>query len=332
MISFSPIVTCFAFFASLTAATCECGFSINSTDSPLHQIFTEFIETDFTDGTLGGWVPQTYSVSKDVSRGPYGKIASVKMAIPTKEGLELWVEGLSKDSGGSILMAEISTHRSDMIYGSFRVKAKMTDVPGTCAGFFWYSNDTQEIDMEFLSKQYANFGIVNLVNQSPKSQAAGFNAASTPGFKVQHLPFRPDSDFHEYRFDWMPGSITYYADGIPLQVFTQDLPGSPGHVILNHWSNGDPGWSGGPPTQDTAVTIEYARLYFNSSDAREKERFIRACPFGDSGKVCDIGGHVALMPPVSTTANSWEVPGKVGPPAEKRRNEVIGAIVAVLTY
>lgn len=168
--------------------------------------------------------------------------------------------------------------------------------------------------MEFLSKQYENSGIVNLVNQSPDSQAAGFNAAYTPGYDVQKLPFRPDGDFHEYRFDWIPGSISYYADDVLLRVFTHDIPNSPGHMVLNHWSNGDIGWSAGPPVQDTAITIQYTHLYFNSSEPRELKRFNTACPNYDAAKICKIqDSNVALMPPVSTTGNSfvapWDGPG-----------------------
>lgn len=168
--------------------------------------------------------------------------------------------------------------------------------------------------MEFLSKQYSDSpgGIVNLVNQSPDSQAAGYNAAYTPGYDVQHLPFRPDADFHEYRFDWIPGSVSYYADDVLLKVFTHDIPNSPGHMVINHWSNGDAGWSAGPPIQDTAITIQYTHLYFNSSEPRESQRFRRACPEADNAKVCTIDTAIALMPPIATTGNSF-VPAYDGP-------------------
>ncbi|TLD29644.1 glycoside hydrolase family protein [Venturia nashicola] len=305
------ILSSFALFSTLTAATCDCGFSVNATDSPAHQIFTEFIETDFTQGILGGWIPQNYLLPRELARGPYGKNASSENVVPSKQGLQLWVKRLS---GDFIPMAEIATQRTDMLYGSFRIKAKLTGVNGTCAGLFWFHNDTVEIDMEFLSKDYENGGRVNLVNQSPASEAAGFNAAHTPGFAAQRLPFRPDGDFHEYRFDWIPGSISFYADGILLKVLTQDIPSTPGHMLLNHWSNGNLYWSAGPPVEDTAITIQYTHLYFNSSDPRELKRFNSACPKYDAAKVCKIqDSNVALKPPVSTTGNSfvppWDGPG-----------------------
>jgi hypothetical protein len=135
MISFFRTVS-LALLATLVAATCECGFSVNSTDAPQHQVFTEFVETDFTQSILGGWIPQSYSVPRAMARGPYGKIASIKNVVPSKQGLQLWVK---RAAGDSIPMAEVSTQRLDILYGSFRVKAKMTGVNGTCGAFFWVS-------------------------------------------------------------------------------------------------------------------------------------------------------------------------------------------------
>jgi beta-glucanase (GH16 family) len=123
----------------------------------------------------------------------------------------------------------------------------------SCANNFEYHNNTQEIDMEFLSKQFneSDGSIINLVIQSPESQAAGFNAIFTPGFASPHLPFRSDQGFHDYRFDWTPTQVAFYADNRLLHVMTENIPDSGGHMVFNHWSNGDAGWSAGPPVEDT---------------------------------------------------------------------------------
>jgi len=39
----------------------------------------------------------------------------------------------------------------------------------------------------------------------------------------------------------------------------------PGHTVMNHWSNGNTGWSGGPPTEDAVASIMYVKMYFNRS-------------------------------------------------------------------
>ena len=141
-----------------------------------------------------------------------------------------------------------------------------------------YFNDSQEIDMEFLSSQYnSKSGPVNLVLQSPESARNGFNAVNTGTFLVHQLPFPPDDGFHEYRFDWLRDSVSFYADGVLLTTMTQAVPNSSGHLTLSHWSNGDPGWSGGPPAQDAIMTVAYIKAYFNSSSVTREQDWSAQC-------------------------------------------------------
>src|SRR4051812_17527117 len=103
--------------------------------------------------------------------------------------------------------------------------------------------------MEFLSRQFnGSQGAVNLVLQSPQSVNAGFDASGTSGFEVKHLPFNPDGMFHEYRFDWTSERVAFYVDGTFLHEITDNIPQEGGGIFFNHWSNGDPSWSAGPPT------------------------------------------------------------------------------------
>lgn len=144
--------------------------------------------------------------------------------------------------------------------------------------------------MEFLSHQFnESQGAVNLVLQSPQSLANGYDAANTSGFEVQHLPFRPDAKFHEYRFDWTKDRVSFYVDGEFLYDMTDNIPTESGGIFFNHWSNGDPTWSAGPPTQDTVMTISYAKFYFNSTDTeRSQNAYKERCPTYDPKKVCAI--------------------------------------------
>ncbi|KAK3944591.1 concanavalin A-like lectin/glucanase domain-containing protein [Diplogelasinospora grovesii] len=190
-------------------------------------------------------------------------------------------------------VAEIDTQRQDVFYGTFRASMKMTGNPGTCAAFFWYFNDTQEIDMEFLSKDFNpsnNSYPVNLVLQSRQAAEAGYNAASTGNFIKAFLPFDPTTDFHEYRIDYIPGRVYFYADGEVLAEMTGSaVPTSPGHLILQHWSNGNPLWSGGPPPNDSALTVEYVKAYFNSSLLQRHADWAARCTNATApGAICEI--------------------------------------------
>ena len=280
--------------ASQALAGCPCAYyTLNAT--PNHATFTETLETDFTQpnptltwtSTPGlAWQAQAYNVTPAAARGPYGKTAQVRNVLlnPQSQGLDLWVR--SQVLEGLVPIAEVVTARTDILYGSFRAGVKTTGSNGTCGALFFYHDDSQEIDMEVLSRQRAlGNNTLNLVLQSPASSSAGFNAAGTPGFTPYALAFDPAAAFHEYRFDWLAGRVDMYVDGAWLHSFHDGVPDSPGAVHLIHWSNGDPGWSGGPPAQDAVLTVSYVRAYFNASGGAS------SCLGEDGGaasEVCEI--------------------------------------------
>jgi len=157
--------------------------------------------------------------------------------------------------------------------------------------------------MEFLSRQFnQSQGAVNLVLQTPESVVHGYDASGTSDFKVQPLPFRPDTMFHEYRFDWTPERVAFYVDGSFLYEMTRNIPTEGGSIFLNHWSNGDPAWSAGPPDQDTVMTISYIKAYFNSTDTtRSQHDYQKRCPTYDPTKVCAIPAQMTAPDPSKGT-------------------------------
>ncbi|KAK7608512.1 hypothetical protein JOL62DRAFT_580852 [Phyllosticta paracitricarpa] len=291
---------------SVMAASCDCGYSVNQTNATSYALFTDLVETDFLhalDLKAAGWTPQVYNVTQDAARGPHGKMALLENVVPNPlkskwdwagdsihggdAGLQVYVRSDPVDD--MIPMGEVVIQRTDMLLGSFRVAMKVTGTSGTCGAFFWFRNDTQEIDMEFLSKQLNDTSNpVNLVLQSPQSAQAGYDASHTQTYNVYPLPFRPDDGFHEYRFDWLDDRVSFYADGQWLKDMTIDLPNSAGHLVINHWSNGDPMWSAGPPSTDAILTVSYVKAYFNSSDERRQRDFQRRCPEPDADSQCVI--------------------------------------------
>lgn len=136
--------------AVLVRADCECGYTVDS------DLYTDLLETDFLElkdiSTNTDWAPQQYTVDPGRARGPYGKDASPANVIanPRKSadgstdegqrggdaGLQLIVRG-GVPGSGLIPIAEMSTERTDLRYGSFRAGMKLTPVNGTCGAFFW---------------------------------------------------------------------------------------------------------------------------------------------------------------------------------------------------
>lgn len=133
--------------------------------------------------------------------------------------------------------------------------------------------------MEALSSQFFSNGtnFINLVQQTQDSAARGYSILGQD-YVVANLPFDPTNGFHEYRFDVLPGQINFYLDHILIGNMSAPPPTSGRHLILSHWSNGNPLWSGGPPSQDAIMTIGYVKAYFNSSDPFRQSAALTRCP------------------------------------------------------
>ncbi|GAB1320133.1 Glycoside hydrolase family 16 protein [Madurella fahalii] len=288
---------CWAHLIRFALADCECGYSTTfdiAGDGGGTAVFTDLIESDFTKladvAQDTEWVRQAFNLTRERARGDYGEMFDVENVVAhsiyDQGGEEKDLPGLKlivkKDLvGGMVPVAEIDTQRLDLFWGTFRASMKMTDVLGTCAAFFWYFNDTQEIDMEFLSKDFNTVNRsypVNLVLQSREAVMAGYDAALTGNFIKAYLPFDPADDFHEYRIDYIPGRVFFYADGMKLaEMDGPAVPSSAGHLILQHWSNGNEFWSGGPPAQDATLTVRYVKAYFNSSLPQRQRDWENRC-------------------------------------------------------
>jgi beta-glucanase (GH16 family) len=162
--------------------------------------------------------------------------------------------------------------------------------------------------MEFLSSEFVpenNTYPVNLVLQSEQSVRAGYNAAGTGNYLVVNLPFDPTDGYHEYRIDFVPGNVNYYADGYLLaSMNTSAVPTSPGHMILTQWSNGNPLWSFGPPPSEATITVSYVKAYFNSSDpARQSAWALRCTNASTPGAVCIIPDQIGAPNPSANSSS-----------------------------
>ena len=146
--------------------------------------------------------------------------------------------------------------------------------------------------MEFLSSQFTDdTSPLNLVMHSELSQKYGGDASQTPSYTVVKLPLRADEAFHEYRFDWTPGKVSFYVDGrfVDEMVDAKYVPSNPGKIIVSHWSNGNPLWSGGPPEEDAIMSVQYVKAYFNSTDPRRISAHKDRCRDRSApNAVCDV--------------------------------------------
>ncbi|KAG6033604.1 hypothetical protein E4U41_006866 [Claviceps citrina] len=308
----------------IACETCPCGYALTHDDdvddaykgTPV--VFTDRLVTDFAAwggdiSRITDWTRQQFNVSAEDGRGRFGKSFQIENVFlyagaseaghqdSSSRALGLRVGSVPTEFG-AITAAEMDSARMDMFWGSYRAVMKLTRANGTCAAFFWYRNDSQEIDMEFLSREFdvaAQVFPVNLVIHSRESMRDGYDASKSGTLRRVELPFDPTGSFHEYRFDYLPGRVSFYADGRFLaDMRGEQVPSSGGHVILQHWSNGNALWSGGPPSSDAVLLVRSVEAYFNSSSAQKGKEWDDRCS-GDIGgkgreKTCRVPSETIL--------------------------------------
>jgi hypothetical protein len=66
-------------------------------------------------------------------------------------------------------------------------------------------------------------------------------------------------------------ALNYAVEYFYPQSFTGNVPTTPSEFVINVWSNGDSGFSQGPPTADSIASIKTLKFYFNSTSLTEAQ-------------------------------------------------------------
>ncbi len=260
-----------ALFGVLANAACECGYKTNTGD-----VWQYSLVTDFSQVNNSQWAETTdWSVSELVREATIPLNYTRENVVWKDNTLQLTASAYNVSNNEGILCGQIRTTRRDILYGSFRASLSVVDEsPGSVAGYFFYANDTQEIDIEVQSKM--NDQTVHFGNQpSQNSDVYLPNSGVT-------------SQMHDYRFDWVTNKTTFYIDGVPSADFTEDVPIVNGTISLNMWGNG--GSFSGPeaPTTDNTMFIFKIALYFNTSSATDSASWSQACNAASTRPVCTV--------------------------------------------
>lgn len=121
-------------------------------------------------------------------------------------------------------------------YGMFEVRMKPIKNDGVVSSFFVYTgpsdnNPWDEVDIEFLGKD------------TTKIQFNYFTNGVGEHEFIYDLGFDASEDFHTYGFQWLEDSITWYVDGVEVHKATENIPSTPGKIMMNVWPGiGVDGW------------------------------------------------------------------------------------------
>ncbi|MCR5121769.1 MAG: glycoside hydrolase family 16 protein [Ruminococcus sp.] len=157
---------------------------------------------------------------------------------------------------GEHTAAEYRTHEF-CGYGLYEVCMKPIRNNGVVSSFFTYTgpsdeNPWDEIDIEFLGKD------------TTKVQFNYFTDGKGDHELLYDLGFDASEDFHTYGFEWLEGSIKWYVDGKEVHSVTENIPKTPGRLMMNVWNGkGVDAWLA--PYDGTApLTAEYKWARFTA--------------------------------------------------------------------
>ncbi|KIJ32830.1 glycoside hydrolase family 16 protein [Sphaerobolus stellatus SS14] len=260
-IALASVFVALGILNQVAAQNCACGF-IDSNSN----VWRESIVSIFTQnaGALAA-VNANWRIASDPGT-PLNNTGFTGTMQYISQNVFQWNDALgiktSAYTGDKVIRTgEIDTLREDILYGTFRMVAQVPSVPGVVFGFFTYLNGTQEQDIEFLSSDPTYYQTVHYTNQ-PGNVNGNADPQATKDVTIPGADF---TEFKEHRIDWLPTKTMYYFNQTLQTTITKNVPRTPSLVILNVWSNGDPFFSKGPPTQDAIATIQNVHLYFNST-------------------------------------------------------------------
>ncbi|KJX94930.1 hypothetical protein TI39_contig4149g00007 [Zymoseptoria brevis] len=131
---------------------------------------------------------------------------------------------------------------------------------------FFYHNDSQEIDIEWISdpestsNQGTNNGarVMQYTNQGPHGAEDSIEING-------RAPDDATSAVHEYRIDWTENKSSFYLDGVFQQHIDGNVPATPRAWTWNAWKNGDPEFTVGPPQNDAVFKIQRIVMRYNTT-------------------------------------------------------------------
>ena len=237
-------------YGSADNSSCECGYW----DRTNRHLWTQSESVQFKNlSSLNN--QSVFRISNrfaSVGRGgTFNRWFQREQVSISSQGLEIRV---SPVNASAIACGQLESRRADHLYGTFRARMLAPTIPGTCSAFYYYKDDINEIDVEAISALASNSNMPTVF--------MGIQSANLDTWYSKTY----ESEWTEYRFDWLPSSVKMFNNGAFVKSFEEKIPNLGGSVLFSHWSNGAPGWTQGPPIDTVTLIVESYTSYFNSSD------------------------------------------------------------------
>lgn len=113
-------------------------------------------------------------------------------------------------------------------YGYYETSMQAIKNDGVVSSFFTYTgpsenNPWDEIDIEILGKDTTKVQLNYFTNGVGNHEV------------MYDLGFDASEGYHTYGFDWQPDHITWYVDGEAIYTAYDNIPVTPGRIMMNVW-------------------------------------------------------------------------------------------------
>lgn len=186
----------------------------------------------FTDRFANGVPPDRWFISDGWSNGSWMANDWRESAVETTPGglsLRLGASGPGSDyllAGGEIRTVDFFR------YGYFEARMKVPRDPGIVTGLFTYADRAgsirpNEIDIEILGR-------------APRIAELTIHENGRATTRNVTLPFDASAGFHTFGFDWQPGHVRWYAEGVLIHEETGAAARNlvrPQQLLISLWAS-----------------------------------------------------------------------------------------------
>lgn len=244
--------------------------------------------TDFSKD----WLIRTWGRDRSLPNTPVAFQNSAQnvfiRTIPDNSSMTELVLRTHRNNGFSST-GEVESTQKNVFHASIRLHARVQGASGAVAGMFTYLNDSQESDIEILTRDPTN--LIRYTNQPDEKDGLTVKQSEVD-------PTLPDgtdwTDWNTHRLDWTPDVSAWYVNDVFVASNTYGIPSLPSYLTLNMWSNGA-SWSGNMTIGEAAyLEIQWIEMVFNTSgpatgydvgNSKAKRRRSGGC-----GTVCAVDG------------------------------------------
>lgn len=152
-------------------------------------------------------------------------------------------------------------------YASIRVRARLRGAPGAVAGIFTYLNDTQESDIEMLTRDSGRY--IQYTNQPTNLGPPTFQGIPGATSNIS-LPLNADvTKWHTHRLDWTPGRSVFFLDDQQINSNTVNVPVAdpPSKIYINMWSAQSAFTGRMDVGKNATLDIQWIELLFNTTSS-----------------------------------------------------------------